>query len=199
MARIFLQKKIPVFIDKPLTVKVEELKYFKQHLETGLLMSCSGLRYARELDDVRSNILDYGEISLIRGAVVNNWEQYGIHLLESLLSAIISDSVSILPVNAKHSSFIIQLDSGAIFQIDSLGNVPKTFIIDIWGTKKRSSHEITDNFSAFRRTLWHFINYLKKGVIAIPAIETIELMKIIIAGKIAQSENREVFIKEVNI
>ena len=39
-------------------------------------MSCSGLRYARELDDVRSNILDYGEIKLIRGAVIDVWYNY---------------------------------------------------------------------------------------------------------------------------
>ncbi|MCS3700158.1 uncharacterized protein (UPF0548 family) [Salinibacter ruber] len=42
-------------------------------------MSCSGLRYARELDEVRANIGSYGSF---RGAVVLGWERYAIHLLK---------------------------------------------------------------------------------------------------------------------
>lgn len=197
MAKLFLENGIPVFVDKPMTVNVEELKYFKDYLESGQLMSCSGFRYAKELDEIRAKIFEYGKIKLIRGTVINNWEQYGIHILEAVLSTVDLQPISILPLYAEHTSFMIKLGHSGIFQIDSLGNVPKTFLIDIWGSKNRSSHEISDNFSAFRRMLWHFINSIRSHKPAIPPHETIDLIKLLIAGKIARSENREVFLNEI--
>ena len=44
------KKKIPTFIDKPLTSKINELDFFKKYLKNGLLMSTSGLRFANEVN-----------------------------------------------------------------------------------------------------------------------------------------------------
>ena len=42
MAKTFLEKGKFVFIDKPLSLEIAELKFFKKYLEDGKLMSCAG-------------------------------------------------------------------------------------------------------------------------------------------------------------
>ncbi len=54
LARPFLEAGLPVFVDKPLSLDLEALRFFRPYLEAGKLMSCSGMRYARELDELRA-------------------------------------------------------------------------------------------------------------------------------------------------
>ena len=56
IAEPFLVNNIPVFIDKPLTIKKEELDWYKSFYDKGLLLSTSGLRYCIELDEIRNSI-----------------------------------------------------------------------------------------------------------------------------------------------
>ena len=86
MASPFLEAGLPVFIDKPLSLESSELRTLRRYLEKGQLMSCSGMRYARELDEPRANLSAYGRLKLIRGAIVLSWEKYGVHLLEAILA-----------------------------------------------------------------------------------------------------------------
>ena len=56
MAKPFLESGMKVFIDKPLSMDIGDLKYFENYLLTGQLMSCSGIRYCRELDALRKDL-----------------------------------------------------------------------------------------------------------------------------------------------
>lgn len=199
MAMPFLKAGINVFIDKPLSIELEQLKVFKPYLETGQLMSCSGMRYARELDDVRNSISEYGEIKLIRGTVLNSWEKYGVHLIDAIFNFIDKKPVDISFLEANHSSFVIKLSDNSIIQLDAMGDIPKCFKVDIYGSKKISSHEISDNFSMFRRTLWHFINSIEKKSVAIPPHNTLDVMKILMAGIISRREGRKVYLDEFQL
>ena len=49
----FLERNIPVFIDKPLTINIDELKIYKKYILKNKLMSCSGFRFSTELDEIR--------------------------------------------------------------------------------------------------------------------------------------------------
>jgi predicted dehydrogenase len=197
MALPLLEVGLPVFVDKPLTVDVEELSQFLPYLEQGKLMSCSGLRFARELDEPRANIDAYGTIRYARGAVLNNWEQYGIHMLEALLHVLPGRPVSVTALKNAHDAFAITLSDGATLQIDALGRVPKTFQADIWGTDERSTHEINDNFTAFRRTLWRFVKMIRSGEPAINPDDTVDIIKTLIAGRRAKATGTPVKLNEI--
>jgi hypothetical protein len=199
MARPFLEAGLYVFIDKPLSLNISELKFFKPYLENGKLMSCAGMRYARELDDPRASISDYGEIRLIRGAVLNSWEKYGVHLIDAILNVMRSKPVSVVSIDAPHMSMAVQMDDGSLVQLDALGESAKCFRIDIFGTKKNTSHEISDNFSMFRRTLWHFFESIYTGHPAIDPHHTLTVMRLLIAGQIAKAEGRKVSINEIQL
>lgn len=199
MAMPFLEAGLHVLVDKPLSIDIEELKAFKPYLESGKLMSCSGMRYAKELDEPRAFLTKYGKLKLIRGAILNSWEKYGVHLLETIFSFVKSKPLSVVALDAQHMSIVVNMEDGFLVQLDALGGCPKTFRIDIFGTNIISSHEITDNFTMFRRMLWHFSQTIRTNKPSINPQDTIDIMRVLIAGRIANSEQRKVLLNEIQI
>jgi hypothetical protein len=199
MALPFLQAGLHVFVDKPLSLNVEELRVFRPYLERGKLMSCSGMRYARELDEPRASLADYGEIRLIRGAILNSWEKYGVHLVDAILNTVSSKPVAVAALPAGHASFVVSMSDESIVQFDALGDVGPCFQIDIFGTRRITSHAISDNFSMFRRLLWHFIQSVKDGKPAIDPLHTLGTMKLLIAARMARSQERRVELDEIQL
>lgn len=197
MAMPFLHAGLPVLIDKPLTVEPQELTAFRPYLESGQLMSCSGMRFARELDEPRAQLTEYGDIRLIRGAILNDWEKYGIHLIDAILNLTPARPLSITPHGARHQSVAVAMDDGSLLQLDALGDVGRCFRIDLFGSGRISSHEISDNFSMFRRLLFHFIRGIREGRPAIPPQDTLYSILLLIAGRRALADNRTVSLDEI--
>src|SRR5690606_23630335 len=163
-----------------------ELEYFTPYMESGKLMSCAGLRYARELDEARANLEQYGDINLISGTILLNWEKYGIHMLEAALGTCPDTPIQIFRNTAPHESFNIEMQSGRLLRIDCLGKAPITFQMDIFGTTHSSQHHLRDNFSAFKRLLTDFVTMLETGKPTIDPEKTITIIKTMIAGNKAQ-------------
>jgi predicted dehydrogenase len=197
MAWPFLQAGLPVFVDKPLSLEVSELRAFKPYLEKGQLMSCAGMRYSRELDEARADLAAYGRLKLIRGAIVLSWEKYGVHLLEAILAITPAHPISVQMLPAEHASAVVRLDDGVLIEIDALGECARTFHLELFGTQRTGAFDITDNFSMFRRMLWQFAESIRTGQPAIPADRTLEIMRVLIAGRMARDENREVLLNEI--
>lgn len=197
ISRPFLEADLPVFIDKPLSVDQAELRFYKPFLEKGRLMSCSGMRYARELDEARPDLASFGKLKLIRGAIVLSWEKYGVHLLDAVFGMIPNRPIAVQMLATDHTSAAIRLDNGVLFQIDALGDSARAFHIEIFGTQRNGAYDITDNFSMFRRTLWEFFESIRTGRPAIPAERTLEIMRVLIAGRISKKEKREVALDEI--
>jgi hypothetical protein len=197
MARLFLEAGLPVFVDKPLSLDLAELTAFKPYLQTGQLMSCSGMRYARELDEPRANLSAYGRLKLIRGAIVLSWEKYGVHLLDAAFGITSARPVSVRMLPAEHAFAAVRLDDGTLVQIDALGECAPTFHLELFGTQRNSAFDITDNFSMFRRMLWEFLTSIDTGRAAIPSEKTLDVMRVLIAGRVSRSEDREVLLDEI--
>ncbi len=197
MAMPFLEAGLPVFVDKPLSLEISELRAFKPYIEKAQLMSCAGMRYSRELDEPRADLAAYGQLKLIRGAIVLSWEKYGVHLLEAVMAITPAHPVSVRMSPAEHASALIRFDDGVLLQLDALGECPRTFHLEFFGTKRIGAFDIFDNFSMFRRMLWEFAESIRTGRPAIPPERTLEIMRVLIAGRIARKENREVFLNEI--
>lgn len=197
MAKPFLEAGKKVFIDKPLTLDLNELLYFKPFLQSGQLMSVAGLRFAKELDDVRTNIAEFGTVKIIQSSVVVNWEKYGIHLIDGVLSVI-----KCLPSTIKYTSgeidlFTVKFENGLIWTISILGSAPKTFNIQIWGENKKINIEIEDNFTMFRRMLYRYVKLVTNNEQLYNGRNTLISVGLLIAGNISKNENREVRLSEI--
>lgn len=199
MATPFLEAGLPVFIDKPLTLDVSQLRQFSPYLRSGALMSCSGMRYARELDEARSTLAEYGELRLIRGAILNDWAKYGVHLVDAVLGLTEARPLAVTPLAAPHQSLAVQLDDGCLLQLDALGAVAPCFEVSVYGTSRNSHHSITDNFSMFRRLLFHFAESVRTRVPAVKPEDTLASIGLVIAGELAMRQERTVTLDELGI
>lgn len=177
----FLRAGLTVFIDKPLSFSSEELKVFYPYLISGKLMSCSGLRYAKELDEVRDGSVEIGDIIMINATVLNGLEKYGIHMLEAVAGL---NSAWGLPCEAERlrsdmDSFSLTLSGGQLFILNCLGPIGKTFHLSLFGDRGHYHVDLHDNFSAFRRTIGHFISMIKTNIPPIPPDEVLHRMRLI--------------------
>lgn len=198
MAKPFLENGLKVFIDKPLTLNAEELYYFKQYILNGQLMSMSGMRYAIELDDLRVNQNEYGELKLIQTSVINDWERYGIHIIDAVMGILSSVPISIEYMKTSSEMYVVQYENGLTWTINILGSVPKTFTINVWGTDKRTTIDINDNFSMFRRTLWRFEQLVFSDNMHYNPADILLSICLLIGGKTSKMEKRKVYLKEFN-
>lgn len=180
-ARPFLDADVAVLIDKPLTLDARELDYFQPHLEAGRLMSTAGLRYARELDVMRDDKAQVGDIRHVAATVLNDMERYGVHMLDALASIGLGPVVSVTRLAAKHESFHLDLADGVTVSLNCLGAVAKTFHISLFGSRGHAHFDLHDNFSAFRRTLEAFFGMMATGKPPIAPRQVIDTMRLIAA------------------
>ena len=81
----FLQAGMPVFIDKPLTDRAEDLRVFSRLVQQGVpLFSSSCMRYAKEFEHYHGGQNLLGPIKYANITTPKSWERYGIHALESI-------------------------------------------------------------------------------------------------------------------
>lgn len=162
MAKPFLESHKFVFIDKPLSLNMQDIAYFTPFLEQNRLMSCSGMRYARELDFVRKAIKEDGEsIRFIEASIGSAWDRYFIHLIDAIMG--------LTPFKATHIE-VMKLDFcvSALIQTQrfhiQLNNINASFqpcTLAITTDKNRYTITLSDNFSAFRRTMGHFVAFME--------------------------------------
>lgn len=183
LAMPFLDAGLSVFVDKPLTLDDRELAGFEPYLRSGKLMSCSGLRFAAELDALRMRRHEWeiGTPRLIEATVLNSIETYGIHMIEAVasLDRAWGRATAIRRITAPHGAWVITLSDGTPLILNCLGAVAKTFHLSIFGDQGHRHFDLHDNFSAFRRTLEHFFGMVTGGAPAIEPDETLHIMRLL--------------------
>ena len=51
----------------------------------------------------------------------------------------------------------------------------------------------------FRRMLWHFAEMIRTERVPVPVCDTLDAMRLLIAGRIAMRERREVLLSEIQL
>jgi hypothetical protein len=202
-ARPFIEAGIPVFIDKPLCDNEDHLRQFVAWQREGKpLLSTSCMRYAREFVAVREKMAAaVGQPRLITITTPKTWERYGIHALEGAypllapggwLSVANTGSETANIVHARHQS-------GVDVVLAAIGDMYGAFgKLAVYGTTGSLSAAFEHTFFAFKAQLVAFVEYLRTGQLPFPFVETVELMKIVIAGiRSRQQSGRTVSLDEV--
>lgn len=190
--RPFVEAGIPVFIDKPLVDNEADLQTFQSWVDNGAaILSSSAMRYSKEFMPYQLSTHSLGELRFVTITTPKSWERYGIHALEAVypilgpgfLSAVNTGSIERNIVHFRHKS-------GADLVVAATQDMYGSFgVLQLAGTKGNAVAHFGDTFYSFKTQLESFIGYLRTGVMPYPFEETVELMKMVIAGIKSREQN----------
>ena len=199
--RPFVEAGLPVFVDKPLVDNAEDLRVFCDWVAGGApIMSSSGMRYCKEYMPLRASTNDLGELRFACITTPKTWERYGIHALEGIYPILGPGFVSArntgtIDRNVVHLKHARGVDALVIANKDMYGGFGA---LTLCGTARTAQVATSDSFYAFKAQLAAFVEYLRTGALPFPFDETVELMRLVIAGIRSRDENgREVLLSEI--
>lgn len=197
----FLDANIPMFIDKPLINSEEDLKTFvKWRKEGKKFISCSSLRFNKSLEPLYKNHYEFGKLMFICQPMAKKFETYGIHALEGVFPLLGEGFVSVRNTGTYEQAHLhIKHKSGCNVTIaQGIGmSGAGTLIVGTAGSTYVTNQ---DSYYCFKKQLDLFVEWLRTGVEPFPFTETIELMKMVIAGiKSREEGGKEIFLKDISI
>lgn len=194
--RPFVEAGIPLFIDKPMTDNAADLRQFIEWHEAGkAFLSTSALRYSKEFRALDERLEEAGDLRLITVTMAKSWERYGIHALEAVYPMLAAGGYTSISHRGDGAANFMHLQhqSGVAVLLTVISDLYGAFgHVGVYGTRGALQAKFEDTFFAFKSQLESFIAYLRTGQSPVPFSETIELMKIIIAGVDSRERGGEV-------
>lgn len=182
ISKKFLEKGIPVFIDKPLCTNLTDLISFTPYLNDNLLLSCSGFLYHDRIVYLKSK--SEVNISYTIGKTKIDWFKYGIHLLEPIIQIHKSkirnirnwknekdNDIAFIEFENNTYSIIIRDDSNDVFSIDVHFKDSESEII-----------VFNDNYTYFKNLIQDIIKFYQGERVLTPN-HTIKVIEALIETK----------------
>ncbi len=199
--RPFVEAGLPIFVDKPLVDNEADLTTFRKWVKDGAkILSSSCMRYAKEFAPWRTSTGELGELRLATITTPKSWERYGIHALEAIYPILGPGFLSARNIGTKERNVVhLKHRSGAdavvVATADMFGGLG---LLQLCGTKSSVQVAFQDSFFAFKSQLAAFVTFLQTGRLPFLFDETVELMKLVIAGIRSREEGgREVSLDEI--
>ncbi len=140
---------------------------------------------------------------LITMTTPKSWERYGIHALEGVypllepggwLSAVNTGTESANVVHVRHAAGVDVVLAAVDDMYGAFGK------LNVYGTTGSLAAAFEDTFHAFKAQLEAFANYLRTGNLPFSFDQTVELMKIVIAGiRSREQSGRRVLLDEIKV
>jgi len=200
-ARPFIEAGLPVFIDKPMVDNEADLQTITRWVDEGAaILSTSCMRYAKEYLPYRISTHELGPLRFASITTPKSWERYGIHALEGVYPVLGPGFVSARNTGCSERNVVhFKHGNGTDVIVVANSDMYGSFgILQLCGTLGHATVTIADTFFAFKSQLEAYVHYLRTGQRPFPFEETVELMKLVIAGLRSREEGgREVFISEI--
>lgn len=198
MAQPFIAANVPILIDKPLTDQEADLIEFVKYYQQGkIIMSCSSARFARSVLELKQKN-NLGRIVTASGVSPKYWRTYGIHLIETVYAIMGGgiESVQNVGDNEKEIVHLRYLD-GRHAVLQTFADITEGNVF-FYGKNGCAAAGDPDAFFQFKNMLKHFVGYLRAGKAPFDWQETVETVKVVIAGEKSLSEGgRRVRLAEI--
>ncbi len=185
MARPFLEAKVPIFIDKPLAIDLDELSIYESYRQQGaFLMSCSSMRYATELRAAKSNLAKIGKVHFLSVVGKKDWKKYGVHMVEACMSLLDDPKPLSVQYIGKDNFDSVQLEISpdCYASIHLIADISPTFQLTAFGTQDWMLIDIKNSYSMFKENILEFIKSVDQGKPSLAFEKTAQVIKIIAAA-----------------
>jgi predicted dehydrogenase len=197
----FIEAGLPIFVDKPMVDNEADLQTFCKWVKDGArILSSSSMRYCKEYAPLRMSTNNLGKLRYISITTPKTWERYGIHALEGIYPITGPGYVSVRNTGTADKNIVhLKHRDGIDVVIAAISDMYGSFgVLDVCGTAGFQQVSSMDSFYSFKAQLQTFVDYLQTGELPFPFAETVELMKIIIAGIRSRDDGgREVMLDEI--
>jgi hypothetical protein len=185
MSRPFIDKGVPVFIDKPIALTNEDLAYFSKANSQGkFIMSCSSMRYANEARVVRQELTTLGKTELATAVGKKDWPKYGVHLLEAIFSLLDDPKpVAVKHIGKTNKDIVhVEFENGFQATLHLFMDISPTFQISVFGQNGWRMIEIKNSYSMFRDNIIEFIRSVQEGKARLPFEKTENIIRTLIGA-----------------
>lgn len=197
-ARPFLEAGIPAFVDKPLSPDIKEAEEIVEFAKkcNAPIMSCSGLRYAKETEPFRKGEDSIGDI--LTGFAVGREGHgdlifYGIHALEFLYSIIGGGIESVRNMGKKSEDILfLKYKDGRSFVVTAYENIKVNFQVNLYGTEGFRLFAGDNAGYYYSEMMRNFVNMVQTKKEPFPPEETLEIIKILVLGKKSGESGAEI-------
>ena len=193
----FLKAGIPTMIDKPLSTDIKEAESIvglaKKH--NCPMMSCSALRYAKEVEAFLSKKDEIGDILTGNTTCSGDLIFYGIHAFEQLYTVIGSGirSVRNLGSEGKDVVLVTKMD-GREFVLTVFKDIGYLFQMNLYGTKGWRQVIVEDSNYFYSSMLNKFVEMVKTKKMPFPPEETLEIIKVLVLAVQSRTDHRELIL-----
>lgn len=199
MAKPFIEAGVPILIDKPLTDRKDDLRQFVKYYKQGkIIMSCSSARFSRSVLELKQKN-DLGRILTANGVSPKYWRTYGIHLIEAVYAVMGGGIESVQNIGENRREIVhLRYPDGRHAVLQTFADIAEGNVF-FYGEKGCQEVGDPDAFFQFKNMISHFIGWLRTGQPPFDWRETIETVKIVIAGEKSLAEGgRIVRLDEIN-
>jgi predicted dehydrogenase len=194
----FLKAGLPTFVDKPLSPSIEEaeeiINLAKEY--NAPFMSCSALRYAKEVEEFLAKKEEIGEILTGNSICSGDLIFYGIHAMEQLYVCIGPGIRSVQNVGEEGRDIvIITKEDGRKFVLTVYKEISYLFQMNLYGTKGWREIRVEDSDYFYSNMLKAFLRMVETKEPPFLAEETLEIIKtLVLARQSAQKKGEIVYL-----
>jgi predicted dehydrogenase len=194
----FLKASLPTFVDKPLSPSIEEaeeiINLAKEY--NAPFMSCSALRYAKEVEELLAKKEEIGEILTGNSICSGDLIFYGIHAMEQLYVCIGPGIRSVQNVGEEGRDIvIITKEDGRKFVLTVYKEISYLFQMNLYGTKGWREIRVEDSDYFYSNMLRAFLKMVDTKEPPFPAGETLEIIKtLVLARQSAQKKGEIIYL-----
>jgi len=194
----FLKAGLPTFVDKPLSPSIEEaeeiINLAKEY--NAPFMSCSALRYAKEVEEFLAKKEEIGEILTGNSICSGDLIFYGIHAMEQLYVCFGPGIRSVQNVGeGGRDIVIITKEDGRKFVLTVYKEISYLFQMNLYGTKGWREIRVEDSDYFYSNMLKAFLKMVETKEPPFLAEETLEIIKtLVLARQSAQKKGEIVYL-----
>lgn len=197
MAAPFIDAGLPIFIDKPLTDNLEDLRQLVRYYEAGKpIMSCSSMRYIEGLGDVGKQV---GGVLTAHAIIAKYWRTHGMHIIEPIYAVMGPGIASVQNVGCEGEEIVhLKYADGRHAVLQNFKGMAYAFDLAFYGEDGCWRAGPADPYTSFRNMLCAFVGMLEAGESPLDWRHTVEMAQVLIAAQLSVRQNgREVAMAEI--
>jgi hypothetical protein len=191
----FLKAGLPTFVDKPLSPSIEEAEKIVNFAKNykAPFMSCSALRYAKEVEEFLAKKEEIGDILTGNSICSGDLIFYGIHAMEQLYVCIGPGIKSIQNLGEEGRDIvIITKEDGRKFVLTVYKEISYLFQMNLYGTKGWREIRVEDSDYFYSNMLKAFLKMVETKEPPFPAEETLEIIKTLVLARQSAPKKGEI-------